>query len=263
MIADHLPNIKGLIIDMDGVIWRDSQPIGDLPAIFSKIAAGGLKFMFATNNATRTVTEYLDKLNGFGVKVEPWQVITAAMATGIYLREIHPNGCQIYVVGQPSLKRTLLAYGHQVVDETAQDVQAVVGSLDYDLSYAKLKHASLLIQSGCQFIGTNPDVTLPTPEGLVPGSGTIIGAMEIASGTKATLIGKPEPLLYQMALKQLNLLPEETLAIGDRLETDIAGAQTAGIHTALVLSGASTLSQANAFNPPPEIISHDLKELID
>ena len=262
MIADYLPLVKGLIIDMDGVIWQDNQPIGDLPAIFSKITADGLNYIFATNNATRTLPEYLEKLRRFGIKVETWQVITAAMATGIYLREAYPEGCRVFLVGQPSLKRTLMDYGLQVVDETVQDVQVVVGSVDYDLSYEKLKHASLLIQSGCQLIGTNPDRTLPTPEGLVPGSGTVIGALEIASGTKATLIGKPKPLLYQMALKQLDLLPEETLAIGDRLETDIAGAQAAGIHTALVLSGVSTLSQANAFNPPPEIISRDLKELI-
>jgi 4-nitrophenyl phosphatase len=262
MISDHLPDIKGLIIDMDGVLWRDSQPIGDLPSIFKQIADDGIKFIFATNNSTRTVSEYLEKLQGFGVTLESWQVITVAMATGIYLREIYPDGCRIYVVGQPSLKQTLMTYGHFVVDETSQDVQVVVGSVDYALSYEKLKHASLLIQSGCKFIGTNPDVTLPTPEGLVPGSGTVIGALEIASNTKATLIGKPEPLLYQMALKQLNLYPEETLAIGDRLETDIAGAQAAGVHTALVLSGASTLSQARMYNNPPEIITQDLTELI-
>ena len=262
MITDHLPHTKGLIIDMDGVIWRDSQPIGDLPLIFKKITGKGLKFIFATNNASRTVSEYLDKLHGFGVEVEPWQVITAAMATGIYLREAYPDGCRIYVVGQPSLKKTLAGYGHFIVDEMETDVQVVVGSIDYSFSYEKLKHASLLIQRGCQFIGTNPDVTLPTPEGFIPGSGTVIKAIEIASNTKPTLIGKPEPLLYQMALRQLNLQPEETLAIGDRLETDILGAHAAGIHAALVLTGASTDKQAQSYNPPPDIITQDLTELV-
>ena len=187
MITDHLPHTKGLIIDMDGVIWRDSQPIGDLPLIFKKITGKGLKFIFATNNASRTVSEYLDKLHGFGVEVEPWQVITAAMATGIYLREAYPDGCRIYVVGQPSLKKTLAGYGHFIVDEMETDVQVVVGSIDYLFSYEKLKHASLLIQRGCQFVGTNPDVTLPTPEGFIPGSGTVIKAIEIASNTKPTI----------------------------------------------------------------------------
>lgn len=262
MISEYLPNIKGLIIDMDGVLWRDNQPIGDLPSIFNQLAEKKLKFILATNNATRTVAEYQEKLNGFGVNVEPWQIINSGQATGIYLREIFPEGCRIFLFGQPGLKRTLEECGHTIVDEKASGVQVVVGSLDTSLNYAKLKHGSLLIQSGCKFIGTNPDASLPTPEGLIPGSGTVIGALELASTTKATIIGKPEPLLYQIALKRLDLESNETLAVGDRLETDIAGAQAAGIHSALVLSGASTREQALAFTPPPEIIVRDFTELV-
>jgi len=262
MIVDYFPNIKGLIIDMDGVLWRDTQPLGDLLAIFDRIRQQGLGFILATNNATRTVDEYLTKLAGFGVNLEDWQVINAAQAVGIYLQEKHPDGASVYVVGQPSLKNTLELYGLTVVNEHSVEAQIVVASMDYELSYAKLKHASLLIQSGCEFIGTNPDKTLPTPEGFIPGSGTVIGALEIASGRQAKIIGKPEPLLYQMAQKRLGLTPEDTLAIGDRLETDIAGAQTAGIHTALVLTGASSMQQAEKFKPKPEIISHNITELI-
>ena len=262
MISDHFPNVRGLIIDMDGVLWHDLNPIGDLPALFNAMRDQGYQFIMATNNATRTVAEYHQILNDFGVFLESWQIINAAQATASFLLEKYPNGCRVYVVGQPSLKDTLREHGHTVVDETANDVQVVVGSLDYDLTYHKIKHASLLIQNGCEFYGTNPDVTLPTPEGLIPGGGTVIGAIELASMHKAVMIGKPEPLLYQMALKRLALSPEETLGIGDRLETDIAGAQAAGIHSALVLSGASSLGQARQFNPPPEIITANLMELI-
>jgi len=262
MISDHLPHIKGLIIDMDGVLWRDTEPLGDLPAIFNQIKKSGLKMVLATNNATRSVGEYYAKLAHFGVELEDWQIITAAQAVGIYLRERYPEGCRVFMIGQPSLRETLETYGLMVVDEDKDNVEVVVASLDYGLTYNKLKHASLLVQSGCKFIGTNPDVTLPTPEGFIPGSGTVIGAVEIASGKKAKMIGKPEPLLYQMALQRLDLKPGETLGVGDRLETDIAGAQAAGMHTALVLTGASTLAQAHNFNPPPEIITQDLTGLI-
>ena len=262
MISEYLQNIKGLIIDMDGVLWRDTQPIGQLPEIFSEIRQLGLKFILATNNASRTVDQYLAKLADFDVKLESDQIITAALATGIYLREHYGEGTRVYVVGQSSLKNTLASYGLTILEDDDKDAAVVIASIDFNLSYEKIKHASLLIQSGSVFIGTNPDRTLPTPEGLIPGSGTIIGALEIASGKKAKFIGKPEPLLYQMAFQKLDLLPEETLAIGDRLETDIAGAQAAGIHTALVLSGASTLSQAEGFDPKPEIICSDLSELI-
>jgi len=262
MISDHFENIKALIIDMDGVLWRDTQPIGNLPEIFDHIRDQGLRFILATNNATRTVQEYHQKLAGFDVDLEGGQIINAAEAVGIYLSERHPKGTSVYVVGQPSLEQTLLEYGLKVVEMDAQDVSIVVASLDYGLSYEKLKHASLLIQRGAEFIGTNPDVTLPTPEGFIPGSGTVIGALEIASGKQAKIIGKPEPLLYEMALKRLKFSPEETLAVGDRLETDIAGAQAAEIHTALVLSGASTQAQAENYEPQPEVIIKDLMELI-
>ncbi|MCB2203008.1 HAD-IIA family hydrolase [bacterium] len=262
MISDSLPNIKGLIIDMDGVLYRDTEPIGDLPAIFKKIRSYGLKFILATNNATRTVDEYIQKMRGLGVAVDEREIITAAQATGIYIQEHNPGGCRLFVVGQPSLIRTLEDYGLTVVSDPQDNVDVVVASLDLALSYDKIRDAELLIRDGCEFIGTNPDVTYPTPGGLYPGSGTVIGAIEIASGQKPTIIGKPQPLLYQMALRRLELKPEETLGIGDRLETDIAGAQAAGMPSALVLTGAATLAQAKAFSPPPDIIVQDLTELI-
>jgi len=262
MIFEYFDTINGLILDMDGVLWNDHQPLGDLPRIFKRIEELDLKVILATNNASRTVEEYHQKLKGFGVNLEDWQVINSAQAAGIFLSEEYPNGCNVYVVGSSSLKRTLEAYGMQIVHKDEADVQAVVASIDFNLSYEKLKHASLLLRSGCDFIGTNLDATYPTPEGLLPGSGTIVGALEIASGKKAKIMGKPEPLMYEMALKRLALKPEETLAIGDRLETDIAGAQAVGMHTALVLTGVSTLAQARDFSPQPEVIVQDLTDLI-
>lgn len=262
MISKYLPGIKGLIVDMDGVLWRDTEPIGDLPRIFDEIDNQGLKLILATNNSSRTIDEYLMKLAGFGVQLDKWQVINSAQAVGIHLQKAYPEGCKVYVIGEPSLKKTLEMYGLTVVDGTAGDVRIVIAAIDTNLTYDKLKRATLLIRSGCEFIGTNTDVTLPTPEGLIPGSGMVIGALEIASGRKARVIGKPSPLLYEMAMERLKLTPGETLAIGDRLETDILGAQIAGIHTAFVLSGASTLAQAQDFKPRPEIITQDLTELI-
>jgi 4-nitrophenyl phosphatase len=262
MISDHIANIKGLIIDMDGVLWRDTEPIGNLPAIFKEMKAQDLKVILATNNATRTVDEYHQKLQRFGVRLEDWQVITVAQGTGIYLNERYPNGCRAFVVGQPSLIQTLKSYGINIIEDPNDQIDVVVASIDVALSYDKIKDAELLIRSGCDFIGTNPDVTYPTPNGLYPGSGTVIGAIEIASGQKATMIGKPNPILYQMALKRLSIPPSETMAVGDRLETDIAGAKAAGIHSAFVLTGVSTVEQAQQFSPTPDIIIDSLTDLI-
>jgi len=262
MIFDHFPNIKGLIIDMDGVLWHDTEPIGDLAGIFEQIRNLDLRFILATNNATRNVEEYLDKLANFGVHLDPEQVINTSQATGIFLQEKFPSGTTIYVVGTPSLKKILQSFGFTIAERNSPEVEVVVASLDFSLTYEKLSDASLLIQSGCEFIGTNPDMTLPTPQGFIPGAGTVVRALEVASGRKATIIGKPEPLLYEIALRRLGTQPEETLAIGDRLETDIAGAQAAGIHTALVLSGASTMEQARQFPQPPDVIANNLLELV-
>ena len=262
MISDHFDNIRALIIDMDGVLWHDSQPLGDLLKIFDQIKTLGFRFILATNNATRTVQEYHEKLAGFGVDLADGQIINAAQAVGIYLSDRYPQDARVFVVGQPSLRQTLEAYGLNVVGMQATEAEIVVASLDFNLTYEKLRHASLLIQDGAEFFGTNPDATLPTPEGFFPGSGTVIGALEIASGKKAKIIGKPEPLLYEMALKRLEVTPDEALAVGDRLETDIAGAQAAGIHTVLVLSGASTLSQAENYHPQPELIVQNLTKLL-
>jgi 4-nitrophenyl phosphatase len=262
MISDYFQNIQALIIDMDGVLWRDTEPLGDLPKIFDRIRGEGRRFILATNNATRTVKEYHEKLAGFGVNLDTGQIINSAEAVGNYLSERYPKGTKVFVVGQPSLKRTLENYHLSVVGMKTPNAAIVVASLDYDLTYNKLKHASLLIQGGADFIGTNPDSTLPSPEGFFPGSGTVIGALEIASGRKAKIIGKPQPLLYEMALRRLEVPPEVTLAIGDRLETDIAGAQAAKVHTALVLSGASTLAEAKDFDPQPEVIVQNLTELL-
>jgi 4-nitrophenyl phosphatase len=263
MTDNYLKDIKGLIIDMDGVLWHDTEPIGDLSKIFDNIRKFGLRFILATNNATKTVDEYLAKLKTLGVDLEKWQVINSAEATGLYLQERFPQGVNAYVVGEPSLKMTLESCGVTVVDLDEPNPQVVVASLDYSLNYRKLEHASLLIQNGCFFIGTNPDVTLPTPKGFIPGSGTIVAALEIATKKKAKIIGKPEPYLYQMAMKRLALKPNETLAVGDRLETDILGAVAAGMRAALVLSGASSLAQAKIYSPQPEIISKDFTDLIN
>ncbi len=262
MIFDHLPNIQGLIIDMDGVLWLDTQPIGDLSAIFKKIHQIGLRMILATNNATRTVEDYQEKLRGFGVEIEKSQIINSAQAAGIHLQEKFPGGASVFVVGQPSLKETLEDYGMCVVSAGFRGIDVVVASLDYQLTYDKLRQASLLIQSGSYFVGTNPDITLPTPDGLIPGSGTVIKALEIASGKHAKIIGKPEPVLYEIALRRLQCEPKQALAIGDRLDTDIAGAQAAGIHTALVLSGVSSQEQLHNYRPKPDLIAQNLAELI-
>jgi 4-nitrophenyl phosphatase len=252
--------IRSLILDMDGVLWRGSTPIGDLSEIFSKIRTKGLNFIMVTNNASRSPDQYVKKLAKFGVKVEDWQVINSGIATADYMKKRFPAGGEIFTIGDESLQKTFQEAGFH---QGGNNPLAVVAALDRDLTYKKLSEATLLIRRGIPFIGTNPDLSFPIPAGQAPGAGAILAALEAASGVKPTIIGKPEPKMYQVALDLLGSSSEETLVVGDRLETDILGAQRIGCPSALVLTGVTSTQEAKDWNPAPEIIIQDLKSLID
>ena len=263
MITDRFPQLCALILDLDGVLWQDKTPIGDLTKIFDTISELGLKYIFATNNATKSIADYVDKMAGFGLRVTPAQIVNSSMALGNHLKNKFPAGGNVYIVGQPSLVELMHEAGyHHVEEPNDADTLAVIASLDQSISYEKIKTASLLIQKGIPFYGTNTDATYPTPYGLWPGSGTIVRAIETASNTKAIVIGKPEAALFVMALEKLGTAPYQTMVIGDRLETDIAGGQAAKCLVGLVLSGASTIEEAYQWQPRPDIICSNLEELI-
>jgi len=255
-----ITKLKALLLDMDGVLWRDTQPIGDLPAILKKISAKGLKVAFVTNNATRTVEQYQEKFRGFGVEVQAEQIHTSAKAAAQILSEKHPQGGNVYVIGERGLREALEEKGFA---HGEQDCLAVVVGLDRELTYEKLKRATWLVRRGVPLIGTNPDRTLPSPEGEVPGAGTILAALEASTGVKPIIIGKPERALLDSALAQLGAEPEETLVVGDRVETDVAAGQKMGCLTALLLSGVTSEKDARAWRPAPDYIEKDLETLIE
>jgi 4-nitrophenyl phosphatase len=261
----NLSNIKALILDMDGVLWKDDTPIGDLPAIFAHIRERGLKVTLATNNATRTIDEYLAKLASFNVTLEPWQIISSAIAAADMLGKRFPDGGAVFIVGENGIQRALEERGFKVIsDPTDKTVPvAVVSSFDRSVTYQKLSRATLHIRTGVPFYGTNPDKTFPTPEGLVPGAGAILASIEAATSVAPIIIGKPKPTMMYMALERLGTQPKETLVIGDRLETDIAAGQAAGCKTALMLSGVTNREQAEAWQPVPDLIVEDLCTLVE
>jgi 4-nitrophenyl phosphatase len=255
-----LTTVRGLILDMDGVLWKDHEPIGNLPSIFERIKRLGLQVILATNNATKDVKDYLNKLQEFDVKLDSWQVINSSMAAVSFLKRSFPQPGPVYVVGMDGLKRTLSEAGF--IHHEQGDVLAVVVGMDRTLTYDKLRRATLLIRTGVPFIGTNPDRSFPTPEGLAPGAGAILAAIQTASDIAPIICGKPEPELYQLALNRFNLPPQAVLAVGDRLETDILGGQNIGCRTAVVLSGVTTLHAVSSWQPSPDIIADNLASVI-
>jgi 4-nitrophenyl phosphatase len=260
MIPNH---IKALILDMDGVIWRADTPIGDLPSIFNRLQARGLKYVFATNNSTKTSDQYVARLKRFGVDVEPWQVVTSSQAVARAVAQKFPRGTKVFMIGEDGLRIPLEAEGFGIVSvENASQAQVVVMGMDRGITFEKAGEATLLVRSGIPFYTTNPDKTFPTPRGQIPGAGAWYSIITTATGVQPIIAGKPFPFLMELSLEKLGTAKDETLVIGDRVETDIAAGQAVGCPTALVLSGVSTKEQAEAWKPKIDIIAGDLATLI-
>jgi 4-nitrophenyl phosphatase len=253
-----LIDIKHLIIDMDGVLYLGDQPMPRLREFFAFLRERQISFILATNNSTRTPQEYVDKLAGMGVTVCPDEVLVSGQATARFLAREYPRGTRVHVFGMPALKQAMTDEGFILADE---DVPLVVASMDRAVTYEKLKRAALLIRSGARFIATNLDPTNPSEEGLIPGTGSMIAALATASETRPQVIGKPEPIMYQLAMEQMGADPETTAAIGDRCDTDILGGKRAGITTICVLSGSSNRLEAEAFEA--DMIFDDIAQLLD
>jgi len=253
-----LADINSLIIDMDGVLYRDSLPMPRLGEFFTFLRLRGIRFILATNNSTHSVDDYMVKLAGMGARLEPNEILTAGRATALALGREYPRGTRMHVFGMAALRQSLADEGFVLADE---NVAVVVASMDRDLNYDKLKRACLLIRGGARFITTNRDATYPSPEGLLPGGGAVIAAIETGSGVTPEIIGKPEPTLYRLAMEQIQADPARTAVIGDRVETDLVGARRLDLATICVLSGASSRSEAEAF--APDWIFDDIAALLE
>jgi 4-nitrophenyl phosphatase len=248
---------------MDGVLWKEDTPIGDLPAIFDRMRARGLKIAFATNNGIHTPDQYVDRLARHGVKIEPWQVITSALGVADLVSKKFPNGGPVFAIGGTGVMTALRDYGFKLLSiEAAKEAQAVIIGLDLQISYEKMREATLLVRRGVPFFGTNPDKTFPTPRGEIPGAGAWVSVIVTATGVEPIYAGKPSPYLIELARERLGTAKEETLVVGDRLETDIAGGQAAGCPVALVLSGVSTRAKGEAWKPKIDVIAEELGELV-
>jgi 4-nitrophenyl phosphatase len=259
-------DVRGLIIDMDGVLWHGDAAQPGLIEFFQTLRELKLPFILATNNASQTAEQYVAKLAKMGVTVDLAEILTSGMATASYLSERYcPQQTKVFVIGSDGLRQPLLEQGFSLTglldDDASQTADMVVCGLDKELSWNKLATAALNIQHGAAFYGSNGDATLPSERGPLPGNGATLAALKASTGVTAITIGKPEPIIYQQAFSLLATSPEHTIAIGDRLDTDILGAVRAGIRSLLVLSGISTLEDIEAVDYQPTWIMRDIGEL--
>ena len=262
-------NIRALIIDMDGVLWHGTQAIPGLVEFFQTLNDLDIRYILATNNASLTPEQYVLKLANMGVTVSQKQILTSGMATALYLSErVNPKETRVFVVGEDGATQPLLDLGFTLtglyeVDNSDKPEQKgadiVVCGKDETLTWAKLATASLNIRAGASFIGTNADTTLPTEHGITHGNGAILAALEVATGVSPTIIGKPEPIIYQQALGLLGISPDETVALGDRLETDILGAVRTGIRSIMVLTGISSEADLQDSGYQPTWVMADIR----
>jgi 4-nitrophenyl phosphatase len=253
-----LANLRGLVIDLDGVLWRGKERLPGVAEFFDFLMAREMRFLIATNNASRTREDFAAQVNAIGGRVSPEQMLTSSVATARYLTHVLPRGAKILPVGEEGLIRALAEAGFTLVERGAD---AVVAGIDRTLTYDKLRRATLDIRAGAKFIGTNPDKTLPTEEGSVPGAGSILAALETASGVTPTVIGKPARPMFDIALEMLGTPRGQTAMLGDRLETDILGAQQAGLKSILVLTGITTRELLAASDIQPDFVCDDLVAL--
>jgi len=265
-------NIRALIIDMDGVLWHGDQPMPGLTDFFQTLRDQQIRFILATNNASLTPGQYVNKLAKMGVTVTQDEILTSGIATALYLGEHEdPSTTRVFVIGEDGAKEPLTERGFTLTDlyevntdsTPGKGANIVVCGKDQTLTWDKLATATLNIRAGAKFIGTNADTTLPTEHGITHGNGAILAALQVATGVTPTIIGKPEPIIYQQAMALLGTDTSETIAIGDRLETDILGAVRTGIRSLMVLTGVSTEEDLKVSGYQPTWLMPDISAITD
>lgn len=273
-MTQTISDIGGLIIDMDGVLWHGNQPLPGLKDFFATLRELQIPFVLATNNASLTQQQYIDKLAAMSVEVSPSEILTSSMATARYLKENLPaDQCRVYVIGEEGLTKPLQQQGFTLTDLyqvnqpekgiNQEGADIVVSGLDRKLTWDKLATATLNIRSGAAFYATNADTTLPTELGEVMGNGGVLAALTAATGQMPIVIGKPEPILYQQALEILGTDQHNTIAIGDRLNTDILGAVNAGMRSLMVLTGVSSAADIAKVDYAPDWVLPDIQAITE
>jgi len=244
----------GFLIDMDGVIYRGSQLIPGADRFITELRENDIPFLFLTNNSQRTRRDVVIRLQRMGIDVEERHVFTCAMATARYLARQKPGGTA-YVIGEGGLLTALHQNGYGIVDREPDYVVVGEGrTLNFEMAEAAL---GMLLQ-GAKLVATNLDPNCPTHAGMRPGCGAIVAMLEAASGVKAFSVGKPSPVMLRAARKELGLRTEETIMIGDTMETDIIGGVQLGYKTVLVLSGGTRCEDLQRYAYAADLVIESL-----
>lgn len=257
-IIEEIRSKKGFIIDMDGVLYHGNKLLPGVKEFVSWLVSSDKKFLFLTNASERTPKELKDKLGRLGISVDKDSFYTSALATAMFLNSQRPKG-SAYIVGDAGLINALYNVGYSMNNI---DPDYVVIGETRSYSYEIIERAINLVENGARLIGTNPDLTGPGEQGIVPATKSLISPIELATGKQAYFIGKPNPLMMRNALKKLNCSNEETIIIGDRMDTDIIAGIESEIDTCLVLSGITSMGEIDSFPYRPKYVLKGVEDII-
>ena len=255
-----LKNKKFFLLDMDGTIYLDNDLFDGTLDFLSAIKSAGGRYLFVTNNSSKSTDAYVQKLAKIGIEACEDDFLTSTDATCLYLKRY--EGKKFYVSGTRSFASQLRASGVITTTDIEDDIFGIVMGNDTELTFKKLDDVSrLLTERNLVYIATNPDWVCPTSYGYVPDCGSVAEMIKRATGKSPVFIGKPKPEMLVLAMEKFGYLKEETLMVGDRVYTDIASGYNAGVDTVLVLSGEGTEEDARTSETKPTYIMNDIREL--
>ena len=258
-----LQSMKLFLFDMDGTLYLGNQLYPFTIELLNTIKANGGKYLFMTNNSSKSVLDYVKKLEKLGIKATREEFMTSSQATAFYLHKYH-EGQRLYVCGTQSLKEEFRNEGFTVTTNL-DEVDCIVMGFDTELTFQKLHDVSylLLTRPELPYIATNPDLVCPTEFGSVPDCGSVCIGIKNATGREPIVIGKPSPLMPQLAMEKLGIAKEETCVVGDRIYTDVKSGLNAGITGILVLSGETTREILEASEDKPHLVLENAGQILD
>lgn len=257
----NLKNARLFLLDMDGTIYLDNDLFDGVTDFLSHVKAIGGKYLFLTNNSSKSVDKYIEKLKSLGILSSADDFLTSTDATIVYLKP--KNYKKIYALGTTSFKEQLKNVSLPITDSLEDDIDCLLMGFDTELTFKKLEDACILLNRGVDYVATNPDWVCPTWYGSVPDCGSVSEMLYNATKRRPKFIGKPHPEMALLAMEKTGFKREETALIGDRLYTDIACGVNAGVNSVFVLSGEGTLEDLKTSDVKPDYIFNDIKEILE
>lgn len=252
------------LIDLDGTMFRGNEKIEEAPLFIKHLQDTNQDFLFLTNNSSKKPSDVVLHLASFGIEVDESKVYTTSLAMAQYI-STQKAGASVYMIGEEGLRVALQEAGCKLItnDDNLDLVDFVVMGLDRQITYEKLAKAALAVRAGATFLSTNADKALPTERGMLPGNGSLTSVITTSTRIEPLFIGKPEPLMIELILKQKGLEKEDLLLIGDNYETDILAGIVANIDTAIVFTGFTSKEEIDQVKVKPTYQWYTLKEAIN